>query len=128
MALRVTTLERTLVDVLDRPALAGGWEEVWRSLEGVDVYLDIERTVRYALLLNNATSAAKLGYFLAQNQERLQVPDDALNPLRAHMPKRPHYVERGQRSEARLLRDWNLMVPTALFDDDRDAETEEIPV
>ena len=31
MSLRVASLERTLVDVLDRPDLAGGWEEVWRS-------------------------------------------------------------------------------------------------
>lgn len=31
MELRVASLERTLVDVLDRPDLAGSWEEVWRS-------------------------------------------------------------------------------------------------
>jgi len=30
---RVTSPERTLVDVLDRPDLGGGWEEIWRSLE-----------------------------------------------------------------------------------------------
>ena len=35
MRLRIASLERTLVDVLHRPDLAGGWEEVWRSLEGV---------------------------------------------------------------------------------------------
>ena len=28
--LRVTSLERTLVDVLDRPDLTGSWEEIWR--------------------------------------------------------------------------------------------------
>ncbi len=34
---RVTAFERTLVDVLDAPDLGGGWEEVWRSLEMVEV-------------------------------------------------------------------------------------------
>jgi len=29
-SLRVATLERTLVDVLDRPELSGSWEEIWR--------------------------------------------------------------------------------------------------
>jgi hypothetical protein len=35
LPLRVTTLERTLVDALDRPDLAGGWEEIWRSYDDV---------------------------------------------------------------------------------------------
>lgn len=38
----MTTLERTLVDVLYVPSNAGGWEEVWRSLEMV-VLTDDER-------------------------------------------------------------------------------------
>lgn len=33
LSVRVTSLERTLADVLDRPDLGGGWEEIWRSLE-----------------------------------------------------------------------------------------------
>jgi len=36
--IRVTSLERTLVDVLDRPGISGGWEEVWRSLEMVEYF------------------------------------------------------------------------------------------
>lgn len=33
--IRVTTIERTVADVLDRPDLAGGTDEVWRSLLAV---------------------------------------------------------------------------------------------
>ena len=51
---RVTSLERTMVDVLDRPHLGGGWEEIWRSLEGVE-FFDLQAVVEYALLLGNAT-------------------------------------------------------------------------
>ena len=39
MAVRVTAVERTLVDVLHRPELAGGIEEVLKSLDLVR-YLD----------------------------------------------------------------------------------------
>ncbi len=35
---RVTNHERTLVDMLDRPGLAGSWEEIWRSLESVEFF------------------------------------------------------------------------------------------
>jgi len=50
---RVTSLERTLVDVLVRPDLGGGWEEVWRSLESVE-YLDMEKVTDYTLKLRSA--------------------------------------------------------------------------
>jgi predicted transcriptional regulator of viral defense system len=47
---RVTSLERTMVDVLDRPSLGGGWEEIWRSLESVE-FFDVDKVVDYSLLL-----------------------------------------------------------------------------
>ena len=69
---RLTSLDRTLVDVLHRPDLAGGWEEVWRSLESVE-YFDLDSVLEYALLLENATTAAKVGFFLEQHREPLMV-------------------------------------------------------
>ncbi len=54
LEVRVTSLERTLVDVLDRPDLSGSWEEIWRSLEGVE-FIDLDRVVEYALLLSMDT-------------------------------------------------------------------------
>lgn len=108
-SVRVTTLERTLVDVLDRPDLAGGWEEVWRSLESVE-YFDLDRVVEYVLLLDNATIAAKVGFFLEKRRDALFVTEDHLSPLRSRRPKQPHYLERSRR-EGRLVKAWNLVVP-----------------
>lgn len=64
LEVRVTSLERTLVDVLDRPAISGGWEEIWRSLESVEHY-DLDRISDYALMLDNSTTVAKVGLYLA---------------------------------------------------------------
>jgi predicted transcriptional regulator of viral defense system len=112
---RVTGLERTLVDVLDRPRLGGGWEEIWRSLESVE-YVDLDRVVEYALLLGNATTAAKVGFYLEQHREALMVEKGHLDPLRKRRPRRPHYMERTRRSSGRLVASWNLMVPPAVLD------------
>lgn len=109
--IRVTTLERTLVDVLDRPALSGGWEEVWRSLEGVDAALDFAALASYARLLGSASTAARLGYALEIGQDRLAVPDAILESLRRLAPRQPHPAERGLRGDTRLVRGWNLLVP-----------------
>ncbi len=62
LEVRVTSLERTLLDVLDQPALSGSWEEIWRSLEAIE-FFDLDKVVEYALLLGNATTIAKVGFY-----------------------------------------------------------------
>jgi hypothetical protein len=56
---RATTFERTLVDVLDSPALGGGWEEIWRSLEMVE-YFDLDAVLSYTQALGSAVTAARV--------------------------------------------------------------------
>ena len=128
LEVRVTNLERTLVDVLDRPALAGGWEEIWRSLESVE-YFDLEHVTDYALMLGNATTVAKVGFYLEQHNwggstrtaaqsisESFQVYDESLfSQLRAHIPRTPHYLDRSTREPAHLVESWNLIVPERIL-------------
>ena len=78
MDILVTSLERTLVDVLDRPYLCGSWEEIWLSLESIG-YFDLDQVLQYALLLENATTIAKLGFFLETHREELMVPEHYLD-------------------------------------------------
>lgn len=114
ITVRVTTLERTLVDLLDRPDLGGGWEEIWRSLETVE-FFDLDLVVQYALLLENATTAAKVGFFLEQHKDRLMVDEGHLERLHARRPRKPHYLERGQRG-GRFASNWNLVVPVEVLE------------
>lgn len=107
---RVTSLERTLVDVVDRPDLAGGWEEVWRSLASIEL-LDVDRVVAYALKLDNATTIARVGFVVSQHRDTWMIADRQLQPLRDRRPKRPHYLDRSRREAGRLVKDWNLVVP-----------------
>jgi predicted transcriptional regulator of viral defense system len=110
---RVTTLERSLVDVLDRPNLGGGWEEIWRSLEAAP-FFDLDAVVEHALLLGNSTTIAKVGFFLEQHREALFVEEKHLKPLRHHAPARPHYLERSARISGTFLGHWNLVVPESI--------------
>lgn len=114
VAVHVTNLERTFVDVLDRPELSGSWEEIWRSLESIE-FFDMDQVVRYVGLLGNATTAAKVGFFLDQHRESLMVDDNSLNPLREQIPKQPHYLNRGKRQGCRLVGEWNLLVPEEIL-------------
>ena len=115
MELRVTSLERTLVDVLDRPDLSGSWEEIWRSLESVE-FFDLDQVVEYVLLLGNATTVAKVGFFLDQHREPLMLEDHHLRSLHDLRPRQPHYLDRAKRKSGRLVSEWNLVVPREVYE------------
>ena len=115
LGIKVTSLERTLVDVLDRPDISGSWEEIWRSLESIE-FFDIDKVVEYALFLGNATTTAKVGFFLDQHRDTLMVDDSHLKSLRDLRPRQPHYLERSKRKSGRLVSDWNLVVPEDIIE------------
>ncbi len=112
--IRVTDYERTLVDVLDRPDLSGGWEEIWRSLESVE-YFDLEKIIEYVRYLDNTTTAAKVGFFLEQHKESLMVQENHLDALRCFLPHQPHYMNRDNRKGCKWVKNWNLMVPVEII-------------
>ncbi|WP_243329272.1 type IV toxin-antitoxin system AbiEi family antitoxin domain-containing protein [Mesoterricola sediminis] len=104
----VTTPERTFVDVLDRPDLGGGWEEIWRSLEGLSI-LSFGEVVAYVKRLANATTASRVGYFLEQHRDLLSVDETVLASLERLRPTGVHYMD--PREGGHLAQRWNLIVP-----------------
>ena len=106
---RSTTLERALVDLLDRPSKGGGWEEIWRSLEMVE-FFDLDAVTEYALRIGSALTAARVGFFLEQHREALMVEDHHLDALRERAPSQAGYLDPA-REPGRLVPGWNLVVP-----------------
>jgi predicted transcriptional regulator of viral defense system len=102
------------VDVLDRPRLSGGWEEVWRSLETIP-YLDLDQLAEYALQLGNSTTTARVGFFLSQHRNELSVGDDLLKRLQLRRPKNPKYFTNDTTRSGRLISEWNLIVPESIL-------------
>ena len=110
---RVTTFERTLVDVLDAPTLGGGWEEIWRSLEMVE-FFDLDAVVKHALT-RPALTIGRVGFFLEQHREALMVEERHLAPLRERAPGQPRYLGT-EREPGRVVKQWNLVVPPRVLE------------
>lgn len=117
---RVTTLERTLVDVLDQPDKGGGWEEILRSLTMIE-FVDVEAVVADALARGRALTAARVGWVLGLRRDAWHVGEEVLAALRARRPATPSYLD-ASRSPGRLDPTWNLIVPAPLA-----GVTEEVP-
>jgi predicted transcriptional regulator of viral defense system len=114
MPIRVTQPERTLVDILDRPDLCGHWAEIWQSLSCL-IVIDLDMVVRYALALENATTIARIGYFLEQHRTMISANEAILRRLERGKPRSKHYLERSHRVDAHFIKRWNLVVPDSIW-------------
>ena len=115
VAVRVTAVERTLVDVLHRPELAGGVEEVLKSLDLVR-YLDPAKVADYVELLDNRSIASVSGWWLEKRRDALDVTDDVLARLRARLPRSKHYALGAQPGHAVLVEPWHVLLPPQAID------------
>ena len=106
---RVTSLERSLVDLLHAPEHGGGWEEIWRSLESVE-FFDLVSVIKHTLRLGSALTIARVGFFLEQHREEWMVEDGHLETLARRTPTQPSYLDR-RREPGKLVQPWNLIVP-----------------
>ena len=111
----VTTIERTVADLFDRYDLAGGAEELFDSLDLV-VRVDALALVRHVRALGKATAAGAMGFWLEREQERLGVPDAALEELSRLMPGQPRYVLGAKSGEGRTVGNWNVILPAGILE------------
>ncbi len=107
---KVTTLARTVTDLFDRYDLAGGAEELFNSLDLV-ARVDAGALVRHARARGNAAGAGAIGFWLEREQERLGVPQRALEELRALAPSRPRYALGAKPGAGRTAGHWNVIIP-----------------
>lgn len=109
---RATTLERTVADVFARPRLAGGWEELLRSLELVH-QLDCMETARHMRSLGNAAAAGALGFWMEGARGFIDARglDAALDALREMARKQARYALGARPRAGKLARGWNVILP-----------------
>ncbi len=117
LPVRVTTLERTLVDVFARPDLAGGAEELRDSLALV-LRVSSTALLRALETLGNAAAAAALGWWLEREQQRLGITTATLEAVRALRPKHPQYALGATPGAAVSARGWNILLPQVLVSPD----------
>jgi predicted transcriptional regulator of viral defense system len=115
VTVRVTAIERTVVDVLHRPDLAGGVEEVLQSLDLVR-YLDPAKVADYVELLGNRSLAAVTGWWLEKRRSALGVTEDVLARLQRRLPRSKHYALGAEPGHAVLVEAWRVLLPRQAVD------------
>ena len=111
---RVTTMERTLVDIMAAPLLGGDWDENWRTLSLADSY-DLAKVASYCDLLDAGPELrAKVGFFLDDHRHLWGFDDADLAPFRPPRPcpYEPYRLSPGTHRPRLTVADWHLEVPT----------------
>jgi len=114
--IRVTEVERTVVDVLHRFDVAGGIEEVLPSLDLV-LYLDPAKVINYVTLLNSRSLASVVGWWLDTRRSALRISDQDLAALRVLLPRSKHYgLGAKPGGGAVLIEPWRVLLPSRALD------------
>ena len=106
---RVSDLERTILDVLDRPDLSGGISEIARGLWLVRKEIDGSRLLQYAKRFDSLAAVKRLG-FLMENLDLAS--QDAVNKIHQFIHSSTSYafLDPASKKEGKYLNRWCLRI------------------
>lgn len=112
--IRLTDLERTVIDAINRPEYCGGPYELDQILKICQV-LDEEKILKYLNVYGKKVLYKKAGYFLERYQESLGISDQTLKFIEEKTGKgKPYLGEEALNGEGVLIKRWGLIVPKTM--------------
>ena len=115
--IRVTDLERTFVDCIDRIGRAGGAEELFHCFEGI-YELDMKKIKIYLELYNKAHLYQKVGYVLEGLKNQINVQDDIIELCREKGKVAVDNFSATEKCDV-FVKEWNLYIPKIIVKEDR---------
>jgi predicted transcriptional regulator of viral defense system len=107
---QVTSKEQTLIDCLARPALAGGYENLLRSLSGL-TYVDFARLHRLSAVVSDST-CAKLGWVLEVKRDEWGIDASLMEHLGGRIGGGPYYFWSSRPpKDSHWVNRWRLYLP-----------------
>ena len=116
--IRVTNLERTFVDCIDRIGRAGGAEELFHCFEGI-YELDMKKIKIYLELYNKAHLYQKVGYVLERFENQINVQNDIIELCRKKGKVAVANFSATEKCEV-FVKEWNLYIPLVIVKEDGD--------
>ena len=117
---RITDMERTLLDCFDRIDRAGGIEELLHCLEGV-VMIDEEKLADYLAAFDKAFLYQKTGYLLERIKEQSHISGSLIELCREKGTKGVKWLTNNDESDTFVNR-WRLYVPQTLTEKEMEYE------
>ena len=115
---RVTNLERTFVDCIDRVGRAGGAEEIFHCFEGL-YEMDFLKIERYLNIYNKVCLYKKVGYVAERLRDTVDVPEDFVAKCREIGKATVSNFSTTEKCDV-FIKEWNLYIPKIIVKEDED--------
>lgn len=112
--IRVTDLERTVIDNIKDYEKIGGFEELLNCLESVH-FLDEEKLKLYLSGYGIQALYQKTGFVLERYMKEIQISQQFIDFCKSKVGKSTRYLVKETTGEYRYNSDWKLVVPKELF-------------
>ena len=110
---RVSSLERTIIDCIDNINLAGGIEEILHALEQTK-FLDEKKLLNVLESYNQVLLYQKVGYILEHYKEQLNLSNHFFEICRSKLTNQIKYFLQDEYKEIEYNATWKLMAPKNL--------------
>jgi|LSQX01.3.fsa_nt_gb predicted transcriptional regulator of viral defense system len=108
--LKVTDLERTLIDCLNNLKLSGGAEEMMNGLETVSS-INEDLLLKYLEKYKTNLLYRKAGFVFSHYRDRLELSENFFSRCKESVDNNVYYFQKNEPAPAKLDKDWNLIVP-----------------
>ncbi len=111
---RVTTLERTVIDCIDDIDSCGGIDELLGALGQIRI-LDEKELLGALNAYNCVLLYQKVGYILQHYQSKFGLPDAFFDECKRHLTRQVKYFLKNEYGEVEYNSEWRLMAPKNLI-------------
>lgn len=108
--IRVSSLEKTIIDCIDNIALAGGIEEVLNALEQIK-YVNESKLLEILKDINKMYLYQKIGFLFELYNNQLDLSNAFFEECKSHTSKKVNYFMQYEFKDTELNEKWNLIVP-----------------
>jgi len=112
--IRVTDLERTVIDNIKDFEKIGGFEELLKCMEGI-TYLNEEKLIKYLDGYGIQGLYQKTGFLLDQYLYDIHMSKQFFNYCKSKMGKSTRYLFKETAGEKIYNSEWQLVIPKSLF-------------
>lgn len=104
-------LERTIIDVMNRPEYSGGYEEILRSFQDME-NVDWNRLLKYMDKMGEKILFNRIGFVFDMLGEFVNTPDRFLMELRKRLSENIYYFEKNRKGS--YIKKWKIIVDKRL--------------
>ena len=113
-SLRITTIERTIIDCIDDIDAGGGIDELLDALNQIHI-LDEQKLLGALDAYNCILLYQKAGYILQHYQNQFGLTDAFFDECKRHLTKQVKYFLKDEYGEVEYNSEWQLMAPKNLI-------------